>query len=205
MLGGCAIPRREPANLYTLKQEILAYVNSGAYQREIARVAENAKAWIETRASRRVDGERLCVVLDVDETLLSNLSHMRGNDFGYLPASWDRWVQEGVAPAIEPVRDVFRGARARDVDVVILTGRRERDRAGLEKNLRDIGCGDYAAVICRPDEARGPSANFKRAARERLTGDGWTIIANVGDQVSDLAGGFAERTFKLPNPFYLTQ
>jgi hypothetical protein len=28
------------------------------------------------------------------------------------------------------------------------------------------------------------------------------IIANLGDQFSDLAGGYAERTFKLPNPFY---
>jgi putative acid phosphatase of HAD superfamily subfamily IIIB len=28
------------------------------------------------------------------------------------------------------------------------------------------------------------------------------IIANVGDQQSDLDGGYAERTFKVPNPFY---
>jgi hypothetical protein len=25
---------------------------------------------------------------------------------------------------------------------------------------------------------------------------------NIGDQMSDLDGGFAERTYKLPNPFY---
>ena len=31
---------------------------------------------------------------------------------------------------------------------------------------------------------------------------GFTIIANVGDQPSDLAGGYAERTFLVPNPFY---
>jgi hypothetical protein len=29
-------------------------------------------------------------------------------------------------------------------------------------------------------------------------------VANLGDQVSDLSGGFAEKTFKLPDPFYLT-
>jgi len=27
-------------------------------------------------------------------------------------------------------------------------------------------------------------------------------VANVGDQLSDLAGGHAGRDFKLPNPFY---
>ncbi|HEX7427555.1 MAG TPA: hypothetical protein VF328_11535 [Mycobacterium sp.] len=27
-------------------------------------------------------------------------------------------------------------------------------------------------------------------------------MANVGDQPSDLDGGFAEQTYLLPNPFY---
>jgi acid phosphatase len=30
----------------------------------------------------------------------------------------------------------------------------------------------------------------------------YTIIANIGDQPSDLSGGHAERTFLLPDPFY---
>ena len=38
-----------------------------------------------------------------------------------------------------------------------------------------------------------------RAGIERL---GHTIIANVGDQPSDLEGGYAERSFLLANPFY---
>jgi hypothetical protein len=38
--------------------------------------------------------------------------------------------------------------------------------------------------------------------RERIEKDGYTIIANAGDQPSDLAGGHAEMTFLLPNPFY---
>jgi hypothetical protein len=29
---------------------------------------------------------------------------------------------------------------------------------------------------------------------------GFTIVANIGDQASDLANGHAERAFKLPNP-----
>ena len=39
----------------------------------------------------------------------------------------------------------------------------------------------------------------------RLEAEGYTIIGNIGDQLSDLEGGHAERTFKLPNPFYLTK
>jgi acid phosphatase len=31
---------------------------------------------------------------------------------------------------------------------------------------------------------------------------GYTVLASVGDQPSDLAGGYAERSFLMPNPFY---
>ncbi len=31
---------------------------------------------------------------------------------------------------------------------------------------------------------------------------GYDIVANFGDQFSDLNGGFADRTFKMPNPMY---
>jgi hypothetical protein len=28
------------------------------------------------------------------------------------------------------------------------------------------------------------------------------VVVNLGDQMSDLDGGHAERMYKLPNPFY---
>ena len=31
---------------------------------------------------------------------------------------------------------------------------------------------------------------------------GYDIVANFGDQFSDLNGGFADQTFKVPNPMY---
>ena len=44
---------------------------------------------------------------------------------------------------------------------------------------------------------------YKRGARRKIVRRGYRIIANVGDQRSDLRGGFALRTFKLPNPMYV--
>jgi hypothetical protein len=35
-----------------------------------------------------------------------------------------------------------------------------------------------------------------------LSTEAITIVLNMGDQESDLMGGYAQRTFKLPNPFY---
>lgn len=46
---------------------------------------------------------------------------------------------------------------------------------------------------------------FKTETRRKLQSEGRMIIANVGDQDSDLAGGFSDRTFKVPGPFYLTK
>lgn len=202
-LAGCATATREPANLYPHKLEIRAYVARGDYEREIAAVAARAGAWVEERS--RQGGARLTVVFDLDETLLFNWPHMSAMDFGYVAREWDRWVEEAKAPAIEPVREVYRAARRRGVEVVFITGRRENARAGTERNLRAIDCADYAALILRPMEEKGTAAAFKTAVRRKLAGEGRTIIANIGDQESDLAGGFAERTFKLPNPFYFSE
>jgi len=46
------------------------------------------------------------------------------------------------------------------------------------------------------------AAHFKAPRRAHIEEQGYTIIANMGDQPSDLAGGFAEQTYLLPNPFY---
>ena len=195
----------EPRNLSSLKQEILEYVDSGAYEREMAAATVPLSRYLSERVAGKVPGERLTLVLDIDETVLSSLPTMRENDFGYVPAVWSAWLARGEAPAIEPMRAVFRAARKAEVEVVFITGRRERDRPGTEKNLRAVGLGDYAALYCTPDDFRGTTEAFKTSQRRQLVTEGRTIIANVGDQASDLAGGFAERTFKLPAPFYLTK
>lgn len=209
LCAGCATASREPRNLSLLKREVRAYVESGDYEREIAAVGARATAWIEARVASARDGHqgaaagKLTVVFDLDETLFSNWPNMESLDFGYSSATWTAWVNEGRAPAIEPVRDVFRTARRLGVDVALITGRRERDRPGTEKNLRAIDCTDYAVLICKPDADKTSAADFKTAERKRLVAQGRIIIANIGDQESDLAGGFSERTFKLPDPFYL--
>ena len=75
----------EPRNLSWLKTEIVLYVDTGAYMSDLEAAVAPAKAYMLERVARREPGERLAVVLDIDETALSNFSHMRAFDFGYLP------------------------------------------------------------------------------------------------------------------------
>ena len=201
LVAGCATSTSEPRNLTELKREVRAYVEDGRYRREIDVVAARAQAWVAERAGR--GGTRLAIVFDLDETLLYNWPQISARDFGYEPKEWDKWLAEARAPAIESVREVYRTARARGVEVVFLTGRPESSRVATDSNLRAIGCGDYALLICKPEGRGGTAADYKTAERRKLSEEGRVIIANIGDQASDLSGGFAERVFKLPNAFYL--
>ncbi len=201
----CSLTAAEPVNLTVAKEAVLHYVESGDYERDLTAVSEQANQWIEQRVAQKGAEEKLGLVLDIDETSLLNLGHMREMDFGYVPALWDAWVAEGTAPAIKPVRRVFETARRLDVTVFFITGRKESDLPGTEKNLAAAGFGDYHVLLCKPANYPGPTAQFKASERHRLEKAGWTIIANIGDQQSDLDGGAAEKTFKLPNPFYRIQ
>ena len=203
VLAGCATApvSREPRNLQLAKDEVRAYVAGGGYARDVAAVAVEARGWLEQRAIR--GGGRLAVVFDVDETLLSNLPSMEELDFGYVPAEWQRWVEQAKAPALDPVRELFRRARELGMETLVITGRRETEREATARNLAAVGCGDFTVLVCRADSDRGGVAEFKATTRARLAAEGRVIVANIGDQESDLAGGHAERAFKLPGPFYL--
>ena len=203
--AGCqSSPRtREPANLSHAKAAVIAYHDSGAYLEEVAAVAEEAEQWIRQRADKAQSGERLAVVFDIDETVLSTYPQMRSQDFGYVPKVWSEYVAAAEAKALEPVRDVYHSARAVGVTVFFVTGRKDGpDRDGTARNLAHQGMNDYAELfMAAPGDFR-PTWQRKSAARAEIERRGYRIIANIGDQASDLAGGHAERTFKLPNPFY---
>jgi hypothetical protein len=67
--------------------------------------------------------------------------------------------------------------------------------------------------VTRSDSDKFKSAReYKSIARAKIfEGGKFTLIANIGDQQSDLAQepgineGSAECTFKLPNPFYFIE
>src|SRR5437870_2605785 len=71
----------QPLNLGQLKLQILRYACSGAYDGEIANIVSEAQAYVERRADELV---KPALVLDIDETSLSNFPEIIANDFGYI-------------------------------------------------------------------------------------------------------------------------
>jgi HAD superfamily, subfamily IIIB (Acid phosphatase) len=207
-----------PPNLGALKLTLIAY-RCTRYDAEVARVLHDARAWIERRAGRHRAAERPALVLDIDETSLSNWKQIYQNDFGYIvkgdcdfakgsACGQIAWEQSARAEAITPTLDLFNAAKARQVTVFFITGRHEGpdERTATEANLHNVGYDGWQRLYMRTNAFDGPSvAPFKTWARQDIERQGYTIIANVGDQQSDLANGHAERRFKVPNPFYYIQ
>jgi acid phosphatase len=212
--SGQVLEQTQPPNIGQLKRQVMDYVCAGDYDRDIAKALAEARSFVEQRASAV---SRPALVLDIDETSLSNWVELRADDFGYIangPCVLARhagcgdhsWELSARAEAIGPTLELFRTAKAKGVAVFFITGRAggRALRAATERNLRKAGYHGWTRLIMRDDASRKLYADeYKTRERAKLEGEGYTIIASVGDQESDLKGGHAERTFRVPNPFYL--
>jgi predicted secreted acid phosphatase len=63
----------------------------------------------------------------------------------------------------------------------------------------------YLRDACAAELSAGKACttiHYKSATRAHIESLGYEIVGNFGDQFSDLVGGSADKTFKLPNPNY---
>jgi len=175
---GAATDTREP-RAPAPPERIVAYHESGAWERDITAIVERARRFLAARTTRRA-----AIVLDIDDTSLSSYACLEAVGFDRERA---RCAESGGLPAIPQTRELYRFARARGVTVFFITGRREQLRAATLANLQ---------AAARKD-------GWKARERRALSRRGHRIVVNLGDQHSDLDGGHALRTFKLPNPMYV--
>src|SRR5262249_35239296 len=91
----------QPINAGDAKAAALAYHDSGAYQQGLEAVAAQAIDWLKIRAGAV---QRPALVLDIDETALSNWEILKRDDFGRpidgpcdpatnAPCGWAAWDQ----------------------------------------------------------------------------------------------------------------
>lgn len=187
-------------NLGLAKSEIRQWVKSGGYQKECEEVGASARAYLEQNLAR---ASKPAAVFDIDETSLSNYPLMLSEDFGYNEPRFDAWIQKAETPPIPSTLELYRYARSRKVACFFITGRTEEDRPATEKDLRHGGYEDWSGLYLKPSEYKEHSiVPFKSGVRKELSEQGYQILVNIGDQMSDLEGGYSESVFKLPNPMY---
>jgi predicted secreted acid phosphatase len=196
--AGAAPPEALP-NLTTVKTEIAAYYESGKYRADVQAIETQARAYLDRRVHAGV--KKPALVLDIDDTSLSTYGYEKAHDFGFDNTSWNVDAAKGF-PAIPATLALVRHAAAEHVAIFFVTGRRTNQATLTRKNLLAAGY-RVDGLYLRPlgDKAH-TVVLFKSGARAAIEAKGYTILESIGDQQSDLSGGHAERTFKLPNPMY---
>jgi predicted secreted acid phosphatase len=168
------------------------------------------------------------VVFDVDATLLSDFDFEEATHYNYDGAVSAQWVADHLYQAVPGMPDLLRTLDARGYDVYGVTGRPAAQEDDSVANLTEQGfvatggapifdndnlytTGSYtpaakpAYVDCSADGTAASCSTVEKKAftrQEIETTGGDNIVLNVGDQWSDLMGGYADDTAKLPNPTY---
>jgi hypothetical protein len=202
------------------------------YAREARSVARSGQHWLTWRLHKHEPkGVTKAVVFDVDDTTLSTWNYELVSNWAYNPTTNAAYVNAQSFVAVPGMVALANRAAAKGYAVFFLTGRPASQEGVTLGNLTSDGIGvdagypqpttlndgedglftkppvvDYPAYLqsaCAGDpNGSCTTVHYKSATRAHIESLGYDIVANFGDQFSDLKGGSADRTFKMPNPNY---
>lgn len=162
---------------------VAAEVDYATWQNDVRQVIDQALPYVRQRTAN-ASGQKLAIVFDIDNTTLETHFHP--------------WYQLPT-PAVKPSLELAKYAKSRGADVFFVTARPGIIYSLTKSNLTSVGYPvDGLYVRDLPDLFDEVSA-YKTAKRAEIEAKGYTIVANVGNNTTDLVGGHAERTFKLPD------
>jgi acid phosphatase len=190
---------------YRLKDYADCVGTGGCYWADVDAQAKRAGAELVRLIAARKAGEKLALVLDIDETSLTNYCEMRREDYGFISVPFNEWAVSSEADmALPGTLRLFNEARAEGLEVFFITGRPGEQRAATAKNLEAAGYKGWKGLALREGpEMTMATVAYKSEERKKIVDAGYRIVMNVGDQWSDLNGEpKAEISVKLPNPFY---
>ncbi len=198
----CGIANAVP-NLTLVKEELQNYYDSGCYFTDIQNVINTAKQNLTDLVNNNPQHEKLAIVLDIDDTAISNYADLKSVDFGGNYDMRYKLLLKGNEPPIAATLSLYNQAIKENVGVFFITGRALKVKDLTEKVLKSDGYKVWTNIYFKTDEYKNASASdFKTAIRKKIAADGYKIVENVGDQYSDLKGGYSLYQYKLPNPFY---
>ncbi|WP_405646824.1 HAD family acid phosphatase [Streptomyces sp. NBC_00019] len=157
-------------------------VDYTTWQQDCRMVMDQALPYLKQRIAAAKPGEKQAIVLDIDNTTLET-------DFGF---SYPQ-------PANEPVRDVAEYAQDHGVSLFFVTARPGIIYSFTDYNLDHVGYDVSGLYVRSFIDLFKDVAAYKTAQRVAIENKGYTIIANIGNSATDLSGGHAEKTYKLPD------
>jgi predicted secreted acid phosphatase len=191
-----------PINLQIAKKNVMKYYESGEYSGELKKIISDA----EDEINKIKLQTNSAVVFDVDETSLSNYESIKKIYFGYDPQKWDNWINEAKAPAIPEVKQFYDFVTSKRIKVIFLSSRNISQYNATYSNLNNAGYVSFDTLILKDSSySKYTSLAFKSRQRELLTQKGYDIIADIGDQNSDLEGNDHGIQIKMPNYLYIIE
>jgi 5'-nucleotidase (lipoprotein e(P4) family) len=194
--------------------------DAAEYRAAVVQAYRAATALVEAEARARKAGT-WAVVLDADETIISNVTYQEERarqGLAYSTESWAAWVRRREATPLPGAAAFLTRVRALGGRIAVVTNRLQSecdDTAAVFGRYQLI----YDAMLCRPNGApsdknprfRAVSAGQTPAAKTPVE-----VVAFVGDNILDFpdlgqsvkekgeAGlaAFGSRYFVLPNPMY---
>jgi predicted secreted acid phosphatase len=157
-------------------------VGYATWQQDCQALMDQALPYLKQRIAAASKGEKPAIVFDIDNTALET-------DFGFSYPS----------PANAPVLKVAQYAQDHGVALFFVTARPDIIKPVTQYNLTYVGydvTGLYARNLI---DLFKNVADYKTAQRVNVESKGYTIIANIGNSATDLSGGHAEKTYKLPD------
>ncbi|MFJ8592596.1 HAD family acid phosphatase [Streptomyces sp. NPDC093598] len=159
-----------------------ADIDYGTWQKDCQAVMDQALPYLKQRIAATKPGEKQAIVFDIDNTALET-------DFGF---SYPQ-------PANKPVLEAARYAQERGVALFFVTARPDIIASFTQYNLKQSGYQVSGLYVRGFIDLFKNVADYKTAQRVDIERKGYTIIANIGNSATDLSGGHAEKTFKLPD------
>jgi hypothetical protein len=190
------------------------------YAKQVAGIEKKAESYLAHEAGHGDHGSghgqaaKPAIVLDVDDTSVNTYNYELEQGFNYTPASNSAYIANKNMDAVFGMNTLTNWAAAKGITVFWITGRPEAQRADTVRNLAAVGykpAADTAHLYLKnaaappaylPCGATCTTVQYKSGTRAHIESMGYDIVANFGDQYSDLSGGYADKTFKLPNPMY---
>ncbi|MDX3799447.1 HAD family acid phosphatase [Streptomyces sp. AK04-3B] len=159
-----------------------ADVDYATWQQDCQTVMNQALPALKQRIAAATPGEKQAIVFDIDNTTLET-------DYGF----------SYPAPANKPVLEVAKYAQEHGVSLFFVTARPGIISGVTDYNLKSVGYKVSGLYVRGFLDLFKDVAAYKTAQRVTIESKGYTIIANIGNSATDLSGGHAETTYKLPD------
>ena len=149
--------------------------------------------------------ETLGIVFDIDEVLLCNT--FENSVVSKLFPEQKELMEQNLNPILPGALDLYNYCLNKNFKIFLVSGRKECIRGETIKNLELCDIKNYQGLYLCPDEYRDDLksiSEFKSNCRKDIIKNGYLIVANIGDQISDILNNFSGTHFLIHNPFYYT-